>query len=111
MALLDDNALQQTPNFRRKVKIAMVKAANAITGEAANPPTLTQAEVDKRHTLAQEIYRSVGTDAAFDYMTVRFANACAAQGTLTELSTDNDIEFTVNAVYDDLAGITALDKV
>lgn len=105
-----------TPNatdFRRRVQQAMVKSASLIAGEAQQSLTLQQWQ--KRAVLATNILGThVGSDpsqakAGSEVWLDTFANAVANNPTITESSTDGDIEFTVNSVWDDIAGVTGQD--
>ena len=93
--------LATNSQFLIKVRVAMVKVAADIVGESPANPTNTPKD-DKRHALG-ELVLAQGGPAAF---LATFAEACASLGTLTTASTDADVEFTVGAVWDDLAGVS-----
>jgi len=85
--------------FLIKVRVAIVKSATAVVGEApANPANTTKD--DKRHALGEKVLAGPAS------LLPLFAEACAALGTLTTTSTDADVEFTVNSIWDGLAGVT-----
>lgn len=82
------------PDFRARVEFFVVKAAVAVTAE--NPVTALHAE---RQALAEQILASPESHVT------RFALAAMTNATLLaavshSAITDNDLEFTVNSVYD-----------
>jgi len=99
MSFDSDKGLAGNSIFRIKVEMAMIKAAGQIAGETPASPANIPKD-DKRHDLTQNVYSN--KEAWLD----RFAHACAAKGTLSNASTDADVEFTVGEVWDDLAGVT-----
>lgn len=101
MPLTDQAALATDATFRAKVRIATVQAALAVQGEAHT----SHATVDaKRAALACSIL-SDGCAAKLD----AFAYACASNVAVTAASSDSDIQFTINSVFSDLAGVTGGD--
>jgi hypothetical protein len=82
------------PPFIRKVQAAMIKAAVAVGAEAAEPTP--------RSTLRRAL--SVNVFAALNDYTGRFSIAVATNSVITHSSPDGDIEFTVNSVWDSIAG-------
>lgn len=97
-ATLTDTAdLVQWPAFQRKVAAAMVSAAVAVGNEAvSSPPTETQR---RRHALSANVLREPGVWA------LNFAWAVAQNPVVNYSSSDNDIQFTVNSVWDAVAGV------
>ena len=103
MAYTDQAALAQDTVFRSKVRIAMVTAAVLIGGEA-------QAGMDttvygKRQQLAAAVLLSAGGGNWLD----AFAWAIAQNAAVTGSSVDSDIQFTCNAVWNDIAAVSGLD--
>lgn len=95
-----DKDLAEDVVFRGKVEVAIVKAALAISGEA----TTVNPTVDlERHKLASSVIISRASLIGV------FAFACVANGALTASSTDADVEFTVNSVWNDVAGLSGLE--
>lgn len=100
MAAIDNYNLSQDETFIKKCETLLLKSANAISGEQPLPGgTYPEDVVVKRGILCSNIYRS-----PVEWGKI-FARVCAAQGTLSTSSTDNDIEFTINSVFNDVAGI------
>lgn len=121
MALLDQHKLAifvdvtETPDatdFRRRVQVAMHKTAVAVQGEAQSALTLQQWQ--KRAALATTILGTVADAdgalvAASSAWLDAFALGVVTNASITAASTDNDIEFQVAAIWDDVAGITGQD--
>jgi hypothetical protein len=97
MAFSDQYTLANTATHRQKVQIAMCKVATMVVGEA---PTASAAKDEKRHKLGVDILQDGGV-ARLD----AFVYACGGVGTLSGASTDNDIEFVVTSVFNDIAGV------
>jgi hypothetical protein len=83
------------PPFRRRVRAAMLVAAVAVGNERP-------VDGDPRSTLRRAL--SVNAFAYTDDYEGRFAAAVAANPVITGDSSDGDIEFTVNSVWDAIAG-------
>jgi hypothetical protein len=94
-----DNAL------RRRVRVAMVIAGLAVQGEASASPA-TPITMAKRAVLASKILASGGGD---DDLLMSFVWAVVSPGLVTPASTDSDIQFTVNSIFSDMAGVTGTD--
>ena len=104
MSALTNSLLAEDQDFRNKVDSLIRKSAIAISGE--EPNGITQAAINKRQILCQKIF--------FDYdrsIEKMFSKAVASLGTLSPSSSDNDIEFTINSIFSDMAGVTNLDLV
>ncbi|MCG8310737.1 MAG: hypothetical protein MI975_25330 [Cytophagales bacterium] len=84
--------------FIAKVKNALMKAATAAIGEDTS--TYNQTVVDKRHAFATELLKDPNKHAE----SLKFA--IASNAALSEFSTSADIEFTVNSMFNDFAGVT-----
>jgi hypothetical protein len=82
--------------FVRKVQAAMVTAAKDVAAE------LEPASPTPRSTLRRSLSVNVFTD--LDGYTRRFAIAVATNPVLTYDSPDDAIQFTVNSVWDAIAG-------
>jgi hypothetical protein len=102
MSLLDSNALANNEQFRARVKVAMVNAAEDISSQEID--STYQKYHDKRSQHATSILNGPA------YWVDSYSYACVAKGLLTEASPDGDIQFTVNAVYDSMAGVTMGEK-
>lgn len=103
MSFLTQSALAAETDFRAKVKIAMFKAAIAVMAEDVG--TKTAEEYSKRCSFASNILRAYSNTLLDEY-----ANAIVTNGTITSLSSDNDIEFTVNSMFNAMAGVSIQDQ-
>jgi hypothetical protein len=114
LAFFVDNV--ETPDaevFRRKVQAAVVRRAKLIAGESQG--TLKLEQWQKRAALAATV---LGTQLVGDPPVAKsgsevwldaFSMAVAENPSITSASSDGDIEFTVDASWDDLSGVTGLD--
>ena len=91
------------PEFGAKVKNALLKAAIDAVGEGTG--TYSQAAVDKRHSFGVSVINSPDSYAT----TLKYA--IASNVAIHEFSADGDIEFTVNSMFNDFAGVKAGDLV
>lgn len=98
MAAIDNYDLAQDANFRSKVKSLMLKSAIAVCGE--DPTNKSTAFIQKRANAANFTIYNQGK--AMDI----FSHLVTANGTLTIDSSDNDIEFTINSLWDDYSNVT-----
>ena len=99
-ALSEIHDLASWPPFQRRVQAAMVKAATAVGSEPA--------EQTPRSQLRRAL--SVNVFADLEDHTRRFAVAVASNPVITYESSDGDIEFTVNSVWDTIAGAPPADN-
>ena len=121
MNLQEINELSKNSELRKRVKSAILVAATQISGEDPTTvtPALTAIQAQKRHSRATLVINSSQKQAEV------FANAISAQpglystiqiGENDELvyegtgTLDGDIQFTVNSVWDDVAGVSYEDK-
>lgn len=101
MTYLDQAALAANPDFQLRVKVAIATAATQVAGEAQGQ--LSAAVYAKRQTLAFDVLRDSPR------WVERWAWAIVSNPAITGASTDSDIQFTVNSMWNDLAGVTGLD--
>lgn len=94
MALSDMTDLATWPPFVRRVTGAMLKAAVAVGAEAFDG---TQYRIQRRALSVKVLEDSPLWGS-------RFAYAVAQNAAVTYSSNDGDIEFTVNSVWDAMAG-------
>jgi hypothetical protein len=94
-----DQYFTEYPAFGAKVKNALLKAATAAVGEGTG--TYPQAAVDKRHSFGVSVINSPDSYAT----TLKYA--VASNPAIHEFSTESDIEFTVNSMFNDFAAVTA----
>jgi hypothetical protein len=98
MAFSDQAALAVDAAFQAKVRVALVTAAVDVMGE--DKTGMSDAKYGKRQALAYAVLQSGGAS-----QTERFAWAVAANVAVSSGSTDSDIQFTVNSVWDDMSGV------
>lgn len=92
MPFVDQHDLGSNNGFRKRVAIAMVKSAIAVKAEPAN--TMHH---DARAALAFQVLRDM------DNWVKVFVFAVVTNGSINASSTDADIEFTVNSIWDAIA--------
>jgi hypothetical protein len=102
VAYADQAALAKDTAFRDKVRVAMMTAAIAIGGEAAGGMDTTV--YGKRQQLALQVLLGSGGN-----LLDAFSWAITQNAAVTGSSTDSDIQFTCNAIWSDIAGITVAD--
>jgi hypothetical protein len=116
MALADQAVLAVNPEWIPKVKMAMVKIALQIKGETQQRGFVSY--YTKRSYLADVILgapisNSISPQAynpnamTLETAVARFSWAVASSVAINWDSTDGDLEFTVTAVWDDIAGVDA----
>lgn len=106
MAFTDQILLAQDVGFRQRVRMAAVTAAIQIAGEAKG--SMSDAHYAKRQSLAQRVLLTAGGGDRSEVLEM-FAWACAQNVALSTSSSDSDLQFTVDSVWDDCAGVSALD--
>lgn len=113
MATLDDRiALTKEGWFRQRVRMASVGAAVDIQGEALGD--MSPNKYEKRQTLASKVIQTAGQGTPDEDLMRMFTWACANSTNAdtwraTEDIPDGDLQFTVNSVWDDCAGVTGTD--
>lgn len=100
MTLTEQYALASDDAFIGRVMICVAKAAIAISGEACGG---TDQPSNFAH--AKRAIWALETLAAPRTMAEKMAVGVAANGTITGASSDSDIEWTVNSIIDDYAGV------
>jgi hypothetical protein len=100
MAFSDQVMLARDGVFRDRVRMAIVTAAKDVMGEAK---AVADQVYGKRQALAFQVLRS--SESWLDC----FAWGVASNPTITGTSTDADIQFTVNSLINDMAGVTGAD--
>lgn len=103
MGLQDIFNTSQHVGFIQRVRAAVFSAALAIAGEnPAGPPVRSQEVVDKRHAVCLRVFADDGkTLSAF------YSSVAANVGDVANPDTlsDTQIENSVSAVWDDIAGV------
>lgn len=103
MAYSDQAALAANQTFRDQVRVALATAAIQIMGE--DQAAYSDTKFGKRQALAYDVIR-----VAFDGAWLEaFVWAVVQNGAITSTSLDSDIQFQVNAVWDDLSGVRITD--
>lgn len=102
MAYTDQATLADDVTFRTRIRVAIMTAAVQIQGEAKT--NLTDAQYGKRQALATAILTTGGSNHID-----AFAWAVTTNAAITGASSDADIQFTVNSMWDDLSGVTKND--
>ncbi|MEU8270832.1 hypothetical protein AB0B89_27200 [Sphaerisporangium sp. NPDC049002] len=101
MSYLTQAALASNADFQLKVKVAIATAAIDVGGEAQGQ--MSAAVYGKRQALAADVLRESAK------WVERFAWAITSNVAISEASSDSDLQFTVNSMWNDLAGVTGLD--
>lgn len=102
MTALERYQLSIDSDFQKKVRVLMLKSALAVAGE--DNTDKKPEYIQKRANAANfTMYNQRNAVDILSYLIVSL-------DTLTNQSTDNDIEFTINAVWDDYSGLTLADK-
>jgi hypothetical protein len=104
MNLLDAATATTNAQFRARVAAAMVRTAVNVLGE--NAPDGASVEYETaRQALAARVIRNYQAEQE------PFVQVVAVNPAITDVSvTDQDIEFTINAAWDDVAGIHSGDR-
>lgn len=96
MAYIDSFNLSQNSTFRGKIQIAIATAAKDIRGESPSD----NEDLDlKRSELAFQVLRN-----PLEWIDIFSINVCT-NPVINESSTDADIQFTVNSLWNDIAGV------
>lgn len=96
MTLHDQAELAQFKGFQDRVLVAAVQAARDVAAEA---PSGDPRKDELRATLATNLLASPESYAE------RFSWAVAANGSISFASSDSDIQWTVNSLWDAFAGV------
>lgn len=101
MALIDQINTANDQTFKNRVAMAVLIAAKDVAGEVKDPGT-TDAQEAKRLALANQIVTSglINLD--------HWARLVTTNLTITLESTDGDIQFTVNSLWDDVSGASSI---
>lgn len=99
MAYTDQATLAIDATFRDRVRVALATGAVQIMGEAQD--ARSDAEYGKRQDLAHQVLTSAASGVLLD----AFVWATVTNAAITGASNDGDIQFQINAVWDDVAGV------
>jgi hypothetical protein len=97
MAYIDQYALGEDATFQHRVQVGVLTAAVQVQGEAKDG--MSDTAYVKRQNLARRVIS--GTDQ----YTRAFARMVATNSAITTGSSDSDIQFTVNSMWSDVAGV------
>lgn len=88
------------PDFKARIKVLLIGSCIDIIGE--DPANKSTAYIEKRHSLAVQILNNP------EFFIERFAFAVVSYNSsiITTESSDSDIQWTVNTVFSDIAGVT-----
>jgi hypothetical protein len=103
VAYTDQAALADDPTFRGRVRVALATAAVQVMGESQ--AAYSDDHWGKRQALAYEVLRA----AADGPLLEAFVWATVQNAAITDVSLDSDIQFQVNAAWDDLSGVRITD--
>jgi hypothetical protein len=101
MSFTEQAALAADTSFQNRVRVAMTVAAVDVMGEAKGQ--MTDSVYNKRQSFAYQVLSS-----SAGYLE-RFTWGVVANVAITGASTDGDIQFTVNSLWNDLSGVTITD--
>lgn len=90
--------------FRKRVRMATITAAIAVQGEAQG--SMPGSEYTKRQVLATKVIQTAGIGTPTEDVARMFLWAVIANVAISPASSDGDIQFTVNSVWGDCAGVT-----
>jgi hypothetical protein len=102
MAFVDQAALASDTSFLARVRVAVVTAATQIMGE--DKAAADDVVFAKRQALAGDALTTAGLSVL-----QAFAWAVVANPSIVTGSTDSDIQFTINAVWNDIARVRSTD--
>jgi len=109
MTFNEQKALAESGLFREQIKMAIIKAASDIAGEAvASPANPTKDTI--RHDLTVNVIADINNNPGV--YVVRFAFVCAALNTLNAdptTNTDASVQTAVNSAWNDVAGLQGKD--
>jgi hypothetical protein len=94
MSFQDAFALADTPEFQRRVTVALVKSAVAVMAEGSSAPNH-----QLRGTYASKVLASPEVEG------MNMALGVTTNAAITENSSDSDIEFTINTLFDAYSGV------
>jgi hypothetical protein len=99
VAYTDQATLASDATFRSRVRVALATAAVQVMGEAKG--SFSDTQFGKRQALSYQVLQAAASGALLE----AFVWAVVANVAITSASSDSDIQFTVNASWDDLAGV------
>lgn len=105
MSFQEQATLAEDQSFRNRVRQAVCFAAMNVMGEV-KPPEMSDTHAGKRAALADSILRSGGAQHvdAFAWLVSVFNG-----GIIQANAPDNDIQFAVNSLFDDMSGVRLSD--
>jgi hypothetical protein len=92
------------PDFKARIKVLLIGSAIDIVGE--DPINKTTAFIDKRHSLGVQILNNPEAFIErFSFAVVGYNGSI-----ITSESSDSDIQYTLNLIFSDIAGVTFADS-
>lgn len=104
MSFLSQVENTRNGELKQRIRMATIIAAVEIMGEDGS--TLTPSVHQKRQDLAHKVITTAGLGTPTDNLAMMFVWAVCRSPEITPESTDNDVQFTVNTVWNDCAGVT-----
>jgi hypothetical protein len=101
MPYLDQHAVAENADFRKKIAIAVATAAKTIAGEAVG--TSSPTEYQKRQALARRVMASMESAVPI------FARLVATNSTIGGTTSDAALQTEVNNLWNKVAGIDVND--
>ena len=105
MSFLETADLAYAASFRARVKVGLVNCAGAVLQE--DQDALSEAHADKRNTLAANVLRDPDSIVSAFIWPI-LANVSIAASGLD--ASDGDLLYQINAVWDNVAGVTRNDR-
>jgi hypothetical protein len=99
MAFIDQATLAIDPTFQARCRVAALKAATNVAAEGWDSGTVSYS----RYAMRRHLAPSILTQPSAHQET--WAWAVAAQPAINAASTDADIEFTINSLWNHYAGV------
>lgn len=99
MGYTEQAALAADQTFRDRLRVAVSVAAVQVMGE--DKATYSDVQYGKRQALAFDVLRAAGGGQWLE----AFVWATVQNAAITASSLDSDIQFQVNATWDDIAGV------
>jgi hypothetical protein len=90
--------------FRKRVHVATMIAAVAVQGEAQG--VMTSGEFNKRQILATKMITTGGVGTPAEDLQRMFVWAAITNPVISPASDDGEIQFVINSVWSDCAGVT-----
>lgn len=104
MAFETQVALTTNQLLRKRIRLASIIAALQVQGEAQGGTP--EGAFVKRQVLATKVIQTAGLGTPTEDLAMMFVWLVVANEAISDASSDSDIQFTVNSVWSDAAGVT-----